>query len=229
MITPTTATTLALSVLVVVSASAGAESSALRRRLQTPSSAPTTFEAYLAGCDPPLFVDHRKYWTDLTTKQRCAAIRVGYTEDTWNNDGDPNKNLCSSTCSPSPATSNIDAYEMEGWDDLTAVSGCGNLQEQFKVLGYTEGSWEDFYYCYSWGDLVQAGMKESAQALGYSRNIWNNCLEDVCIEGVEDQDWADLATGVQTAAGAFGFECFTWDGYADPTENWWVDITCPEE
>mmetsp|Transcript_2439 Transcript_2439/g.5131 ORF Transcript_2439/g.5131 Transcript_2439/m.5131 type:complete len:82 (-) Transcript_2439:10975-11220(-) len=59
---------------------------------------------------------------------------------------------------------------------------------------------------YSWGDLVQAGMKESAQALGYSRNIWNNCLEDVCIEGVEDQDWADLATGVQTAAGAFGCE-----------------------
>jgi len=202
---------LALEGLVVVSAAAGSEeSSALRRRLLTPSSAPTTFDEYLGDCEPPLWVDDRKYWTDLTVEQKCAARRVGYTVDAWNNDEDPNKNACSATCGePYPTTVSTTSgsdYMLLGWDDLTAVGGCGNLQTQFQILGYNKDSWDDFYQCYTWADIIEAEMRLNAKALGYNRFIWNNCLDDVCIVGVEDKDWADLSLKEQAAASAFGCE-----------------------
>lgn len=152
---------------------------------------------------PPAWADDDLGWDDLTSDQRSAAVYLGYTPSLWN-DEDFWKNGGTGT----REEANFDArYADLEWTDLTS-----DQQTAFAYLGYGSGSYSDFYNDYSFDELP-ADVQAAADAVGYDRDVWDNCNAEVCSSQVDNDLWQDLSRAERANLKELGYQCWTWNNY----------------
>eukprot|EP00562_Extubocellulus_spinifer_P024837 CAMPEP_0178673796 /NCGR_PEP_ID=MMETSP0698-20121128/34493_1 /TAXON_ID=265572 /ORGANISM="Extubocellulus spinifer, Strain CCMP396" /LENGTH=347 /DNA_ID=CAMNT_0020317831 /DNA_START=16 /DNA_END=1060 /DNA_ORIENTATION=+ len=146
------------------------------------------------SCDAaPQWSDDDMGWTDLSSDQRQAATFLGYTPQSWDDD----ENGASTTALSQQ-------YDDMYWTDLSAQQ-----QLALTYLGYNSGSYEDFYADYDFAELPP-DVQDAADALGYDREVWDNCVAVVCAD-VDNMMWDDMSDEEQRLAAVLGYDCWTWN------------------
>ena len=144
----------------------------------------TTVEA-MAACPTPLF-DSGVLFADLPADKKEIAVNVlGYKANVWNSYKVPKE------------------YREVFWDDMSAEDKIA-----FKELGYTRGSFEDFFEDYDFSELPP-DVKVAAITVGYKKSVWDNCEEDVCAD-IDDKDWDEMTADEHAALGVLGYDCYFW-------------------
>ncbi|KAG7368668.1 MATE efflux family protein [Nitzschia inconspicua] len=149
-------------------------------------------------------------WDDLPSNIQEAAATLGYTEELWNNDQEPN-------------TSDKE------WDLLTEEE-----KKAAAVLGFNRKKWDmdsstgsdsggEGYDDMDWSDLPQ-NVKKAAQTLGYTESMWNN--DQDC--PLEDKKWRELTSEQKNAAKILGYNRRLWDKGSDGLPSYdhlnWVQL-----
>jgi len=151
-------------------------------------------------------------WKELPEWVREAAEAIGYTKKLWNRDKEP------------------DACEMD-WENLNV-----SQQEAAKRLGYTQKVWDedtdddnssssdeddskanptkvlvlDKYEDSDWKELP-VWVREAAEAIGYTKKLWNRDKEpDVC-----EKDWENLNESQRKAAKRLGYSQQVWEAQGE--------------
>ena len=122
---------------------------------------------------------------------REAAISIGYTKMTWDDDTDPE-------------------YIFWLWSELDE-----DKQNAATTLGYDADSWNEYVYKhtypnyynnYLWQDLPRE-IKVAGKVLGYNRRRWNENRESK----YGNLLWDQLTLLQKEAARRFGYSRISWD------------------
>ena len=95
-------------------------------------------------------------WNDLTDALRLSAVGLEYTQATWQIPLD-------------------NAIESSRWDSLGEVN-----QFHAAAMGFDEAVWDCYqnhYDGYEWSELVDIGVVQYFEALGWDENCWNGLLD----------------------------------------------------
>eukprot|EP00561_Arcocellulus_cornucervis_P004447 CAMPEP_0185826560 /NCGR_PEP_ID=MMETSP1322-20130828/31605_1 /TAXON_ID=265543 /ORGANISM="Minutocellus polymorphus, Strain RCC2270" /LENGTH=431 /DNA_ID=CAMNT_0028524289 /DNA_START=227 /DNA_END=1526 /DNA_ORIENTATION=+ len=153
--------------------------------------------APVSNCNTaPAWADANIGWSDLTTDQLSAAVFLGYTESIWSIRlaGDDSEEL---------ASFNEDYADKE-WTDLTPPQ-----QVAFVYLGENAGTYSGFYSDYDFDELP-ARAQAAANAVGYTQDVWDNCLAG---DYYADKEWTDLTPPQQVAFVYLGENAGTYSGF----------------
>ena len=161
---------------------------------------------------PPAWADAGAGWDDLTSDQRRAASYLGYTPSLWNdeefwNGAGTGTGTASGTSTSWEAAAFEARYADLEWTDLTL-----DQQIAFAYLGYNAGSYSDFYNDYSFDELPPA-VRAAATAVGYGRNVWDNCAAEICSGQVDNDMWQDHTRAERANLKVLGYTCWVWNNY----------------
>ena len=56
-------------------------------------------------------------------------------------------------------------------------------------------------------------MQDAVAAVGYTQEVWDGCSLEICLAGVDDMFWKDLAKVNRMNLKALGYDCWTWNNY----------------
>lgn len=104
----------------------------------------------------------RRSWVKLSSDEQKAAMTLGYDEQKWDYD---DNYLCSGNRMP------ISSYEDMDWDSLPQHS-----KAAFKILGYTETTWNEDKEpksCDNKWNALRAEEQEAARKAGFSAKAWD--------------------------------------------------------
>eukprot|EP00563_Minutocellus_polymorphus_P021152 CAMPEP_0197722526 /NCGR_PEP_ID=MMETSP1434-20131217/5189_1 /TAXON_ID=265543 /ORGANISM="Minutocellus polymorphus, Strain CCMP3303" /LENGTH=222 /DNA_ID=CAMNT_0043307693 /DNA_START=41 /DNA_END=709 /DNA_ORIENTATION=- len=138
-------------------------------------------------------------WDDLTSEQKDAARDLSYNVRKWGNDTLPD---------PSAIRHDYWIDAPSGETELTTTERTAAM-----LLGYTEGSWEDFYSDYDWIELPKErssddeNVKAAAKHLGFNKTTWDTNAT----VPTDYLDWVNLTTTEQEAAVVLGYDECVWD------------------
>jgi hypothetical protein len=125
-------------------------------------------------------------WTSLPLAHQGLATTAGYDATTWN----------------AVSTAQV---EFNSWADLTSTA-----RQALEELGMTSATWDCYINHYqdkSWAELVDLGLSDAAEILGYNEALWTN-------DGITSTDaleWEQLTDGQAWAAAIFCYFADTWD------------------
>lgn len=128
------------------------------------------------------------YYRLDTTTQNIVEDKLGYAETTWNNFG-------------------IARVEKKRWSSLTS-----NERDGANLLGFTEGTWDCFvnhYEDYSWEELVEKGVTEYYEGLGWTQDHWEH--NAVGVPYTEARWWGQLTDMEKSAANGLCFFKDNWN------------------
>lgn len=126
-------------------------------------------------------------WTELENDVKTNAKNLGYNRNLWDN---------------------LELLELEAfpYDDLTAEEIPDVL-----TLGLDEDVWNCFinhYNGYYWDDLVEEGVVEYYEILGWTERMWD---DEVGTPDTDDFYWYELSAEEQEAANSLCFIANSWD------------------
>mmetsp|Transcript_26761 Transcript_26761/g.55861 ORF Transcript_26761/g.55861 Transcript_26761/m.55861 type:complete len:422 (+) Transcript_26761:239-1504(+) len=130
------------------------------------------------------------YYELDTTIRNIVEEKLGYIEATWNNFG-------------------IAPVEEKRWNSLTA-----NERDGANMLGFAEGTWDCFinhYDDYSWEELVEKGVAENYEGLGWTRDHWEQSNAVVGVPYTEARWWGQLTDTEKSVANGLCFFEDNWD------------------
>ncbi|KAL3920484.1 MAG: hypothetical protein SGILL_003239 [Bacillariaceae sp.] len=134
-------------------------------------------------------------WDDLPDDVRKAAVVLGYTQELWENDQEP------------------DTAE-KSWGNLT-----DDEQRAATLLGFNQRKWDadddgstdkssnDKFDHVDWKDLPP-NIRQAAKRLKFTKSLWNNDKDSP----LESRDWTKLTAKQQDAAKDLGYDQAQWDG-----------------
>jgi len=137
-------------------------------------------------------------WEELPSEAQDAAKLLGYTEEGWNENKEPD-------------------LTNKYWEELKSEQ-----KEAAKVLGYNEtlwnfgdkevspGDYDDMF----WNQLPKK-IQEAYQVLGYDEDLWDRDESPAAI----DKDWDALTEEERNGAIIVGYTETTWDDDADDEED----------
>ena len=182
------------------------------------STAPPSYSglAPVSNCNtPPAWADPDIGWNDLTTDQLSAAVFLGYTKSIWNDrlkgGGGNSEELVAFNA----------YYADKEWTDLTPPQ-----QIAFAYLGENAGSYSEFYSDYDFDELP-ANVQAAANAVGYTQDVWDNCVAgELCNAQMDNLRWRGLSKVQRTNLKVLGYSCWVWDKY-DPDAQVWKAKKAP--
>mmetsp|Transcript_24944 Transcript_24944/g.38396 ORF Transcript_24944/g.38396 Transcript_24944/m.38396 type:complete len:137 (+) Transcript_24944:139-549(+) len=121
-------------------------------------------------------------WAKLPEAAKNAAVVLGYTQGTWDGDGNS-------------------AIESKSWSALSAAE-----KEAAGTLGYDEDCWDNHYSESDWDELP-ATVKKAAESLGFNKKMWDGDKEPASA----NKDWTALTPAEMNAWMVFGYSESSWD------------------
>jgi len=92
-------------------------------------------------------------------------------------------------------------------------------QQSVLTLGLDGEMWDCYmnhYYRYSWDEIIDVGIEDSLEVLGWTQSMWEGGGEDGGGPESQDVSWEELTEEEQVAAGMICYSEKSWD---------WIDLT----
>ncbi|KAG7368666.1 Mu-like prophage I protein [Nitzschia inconspicua] len=188
-------------------------------------------------------------WDDLPSNIQEAAATLGYTEELWNNDQEPNtsdKEWDMLTDEEKKAAAvlgfNRKKWDMDsstgsetggkGYDDMDWSDLPQNVKKAAQTMGYTESMWNNDQDCpledKKWRELTSE-QKNAAKILGYNRRLWDKGSDG--LPSYDHLNWAQLPSEVRDAAMYLKYSQNIWDsdGESPLEEKEWQELTSKQK
>mmetsp|Transcript_17597 Transcript_17597/g.38254 ORF Transcript_17597/g.38254 Transcript_17597/m.38254 type:complete len:803 (+) Transcript_17597:216-2624(+) len=131
-------------------------------------------------------------WDEIKpTAQLLAELKLGYSENSWNN----------------PGTASIESLS---WNELNQDQRLGA-----GSVGFTEQTWDCYqnhYRGYSWDKLADEGVQQYYQSLGFDDLSWSGIGDQDLRDVAGNLSWNELNSGQRSALQELCYSKALWNG-----------------
>jgi len=152
-------------------------------------------------------------YAELTAAQKAAAIKLKYTEATWNQPGAAGIEYLSWYNYVDPAN---DYYDWDGDGNYYEPPNDPGFLAAAQTLGFVGDTaedvwdcWQTHYYYYDWADMVKYDLASSWEALGWYEARWDGT--DTTKPDSDSKGYNALSNAEKTAASTLCYTQKIWD------------------